>query len=211
MGIEGRILLLEKKFKQAIPKLTIFYQAYPSAKNAIYLASAYQGNADESSAIEVLEAFLNNNNNNNRIRVILASIYLNSNKDKAIQSYETISKTQPNSVVVNNNLAWLYMEKGDLDNGLKFAEKAFSVAPDIANVVDTYSQILLKRGEKRSALEKAVLASELTDGEDIDIQLNYIETLLANSRNNQAKMLLDKIKSKTEEQKIKQEKLTKLL
>ena len=210
MGIEGRILLLDKKFKQAIPKLTIFYQAYPSDKNAIYLASAYQRSADESGAIEVLESFLNNNNND-RVRVILASIYLNSNKDKAIQNYETISKTQPNSVVVNNNLAWLYMEKGDLDNALQFAEKAYSIAPDVANVVDTYSQILLKNGEKRSALEKAALASELSDGEDIDIQLNYIETLLANSRKNQAKSLLDKIKLNTKEQKSKHANLVALL
>jgi hypothetical protein len=47
------------------------------------------------------------------------------------------------------------------------------------------------------------LASELSDGEDIDIQFNYIEALLANSRKNQAKMLLDKIKPETKEQRNK--------
>lgn len=211
IGIEGRILLLEKKFEQAIPKLDVFYQAYPSAQNALYLVSAYQGNEDESNGIKVLETFLKDNKSNDRIRGVLASLYLNSDKGKAIQNYEKISKTQPNSVVVSNNLAWLYMEKGDLDNAQKFAEKAFSIAPDVANVVDTYSQILLKKGEKRSALEKAVLASELSDGEDVDIQLNYIEALLANSRKNQAKMLLDGMNLKTEAQKSKHAKLVTLL
>lgn len=209
-GIEGRILLLEKEYEQAIPKLTVFYQTYPSAQNAIYLASAYQGTTDESKAIDVYEAFLINNNDD-RIRVILANIYLNTDKNKAIKNYETISKTQTNSVVVNNNLAWLYMEKGDLANALKFAEKAFSIAPDVANVVDTYSQILLKKGENRSALEKAELASGLSNGEDIDIQLNYIETLLANSRKNEAKLQLDKIKPKTKAQNKKHAKLVTFL
>lgn len=209
MGIEGRILLLEKNFKQAVQKLNDFYQAYPSAQNAIYLASAYQGSADDSNAIEVLEAFLINNNDD-RVRLILASLYLNSEKGKAIQNYETISKNQPNNVVINNNLAWLYMEKGNLAKALLYSKKAYEIAPEVANVVDTYSQILLRNGEKRSALEKAVLASELSDGEDINIELNYIETLLANSRNNQAKMLLDKIKPKTKEQRNKLAKLAKL-
>lgn len=210
MGMEGRILLLEEKFEQAIPKLDVFYQAYPSAKNALYLAGAYQGNKDESSAVKVLEEFLKDNNNNH-VSVILAGFYLNSDKDKAIQSYEAISNAQSNNVVVNNNLAWLYMEKGDLGNALKFAEKAFSVAPDVANVVDTYSQILLKKGEVRLALNKAERALELSKGEDIDIKLNYIEILIANSRKNQAKTLLDTIKVTTKEQKSKYEKLLTLL
>jgi len=209
-GIEGRILLLEKKYEQAIPKLTDFYQTYSSAKNAIYLASAYQGIADESNAIKVLEAFLINNNDD-RVRVILANIYLNADKNKAIESYETISKTQSNSVVVNNNLAWLYMEKGDLANALKFAEKAFSIAPDVANVVDTYGQVLLKSGDKKKALAKSKDAYSLSKGEDVDITLNYIETLLANSRKNEAKAQLDKIKPKTKAQNKKHAKLVTLL
>jgi len=210
MGIAGRILLLEKKFKQAIPKLDSFYQAFPSAQNLIYLASAHKESGNEVEAIKLLEAFLINSSDD-RVRAILASVYLNSDKGKAIQNYEVISKNQPNSVIVNNNLAWLYMERGDLDKALKFAEKAFSVAPDVPNVVDTYSQILLKKGENRRALEKAEQALNLSKGEGIDIQLNYIEALLANSRTNQAKSLLDKIKTKTAEQTKKKSKLEKLL
>ena len=173
MGIEGRILLLEKKFEQAVPKLSDFYQSYPSAQNAMYLALAYQGSDNENKAIKILEGFLGKNNDD-RVRITLAGLYLKNDKDNAIKSYEITSKTQPNSVLVNNNLAWLYMKKGDLENALKFAKKAFSAAPEIANVADTYSQILLKRGNNRSALKKAELALDLSDGENIDIQLNYI-------------------------------------
>ena len=210
MGLEGRILLLEKKFSQATSKLDSFYQAYSSAQNAIYLASAYQGNSQDTKAIDVLKGFLSKNNDD-RVRMILASIYLNSSKDKAIESYEKVFKSQPSSVVVNNNLAWLYMEKGDLDSALKFSEKAISIAPDVANVVDTYSQILLKRGEKRDALKNSAKASELSNGKDIDIQLNYIETLLENSRKNEAKALLIKTEVSTKKQMARKSQLVKLL
>lgn len=203
MGLEGRILLLEKKFTLAIPKLVDFYQAYPSAQNAIYLATAHQGNTDEPSAIKILENFLVDNEKDNRVRVFLANLYLNNDKNKAIQNYEKILETQPKNIVVSNNLAWLYMEKGDLDKALVFAEKAFSIAPNVDNVVDTYSQVLLKSGKKREALKIAAMASELSSGKNIDIQLNYIETLIANSRINEAKKLLAKVSPITEPQKDK--------
>ena len=210
MGLEGRLLLLEGKHEQAIHKLNEFYQAYPSTQNAIYLVSAYQGNSDESNAIKLLEAFLTSNEKDDRARVVLASLYLKSDKDKAIESYEKVSVTQSKSIIVNNNLAWLYMEKDDLDSALKFAEKAYDIAPDVANVVDTYSQILLKKGDKRNALKKAAKAFELSDGKDIDIHLNYIDTLLANSRKNEAKTLLNTVEAKSAEQQERVMELSKL-
>lgn len=203
MGLEGRILLLEKRFTLAIPKFADFYQAYPSAQNAIYLASSHQGNADEPSAIKILENFLAHNEKDDRVRIFLANLYLNNDKNKAIENYEKISETQPESIVVSNNLAWLYMEKGDFDKALVFAEKAFAIAPNVDNVVDTYSQVLLKSGKKREALKIAAKASELSSGKNIDIQLNYIETLIANSRINEAKKLLAKVSPITEQQKNK--------
>lgn len=210
LGMEGRILLLEKKFDLAISKLDEFYKAYPSAQNVIYLALAYKENGGEVNAIKALEGFLKNNDSDH-VRAILANLYLASNRNKAIQHYEAISMQQPKNVVVNNNLAWLYMEKGDLSKALKFAEKAFSEAPEVANVVDTYGKILLKSGDKRKALEKAEQALALVDGKDIDIHLNYIEALLANSRKNQAKKALEMVKPKTDEQKNKVAKLAELL
>lgn len=211
MGLEGRIFLIEKKFKQAIPKLDNFYQAYPSAQNVLYLAAAYQGDSDENSAIKVLESFLMNNENDDRVRVFLASMYLNNDKNKAIQSYEKISKTQPKSIVVSNNLAWLYMEKGDLDKALIFAEMAFSIAPDVANVVDTYSQVLLKSGKKRRALTKSKEAFNLSTSKDLDITLNYIELLIINSRKNEARKLLNNVEPQNLHQRSKVDILKKIL
>ena len=210
-GLKGRIYLLEEKYKLAIPKLETLYKTYASSQNVLYLASAHQGNQDISQAISVLEGYLLKHENDDRIRAILAGMYITNDKDKALESYVRIAENYPDSVVVNNNLAWLYMDNNDLDKAIIYAQKAFELAPEVANVVDTYSQVLLKSGDKRSALKKASKASELAKGKDIDIQLNYVEVLIANARKNEAKSLLEKIEPSTAEQTTKKSQLAKLL
>ena len=199
-GIEGRLFLLEKNYAEAVPKLAIFYQAKPSHQNVINLAVALQGNNEVPRATTLLEDHIDQFKGNERVRTLLASLYLNGQQQKALTSYQEIIKTQPNNVLVNNNLAWLYMEGGSIDKALLHAETAYNLAPKHANVVDTYSQVLLKSGNKRLSLEKAEQAYELSETKDTDIALNYIEVLIANSRKNEAKKLLLAIDTATDKQ-----------
>jgi len=69
-------------------------------------------------------------------------------------------QTQPESVLVNNNFAWLYMEK-------------------------------------------AVKAYKLTEGNSVNITLNYIEGLIANERRDEARKLLKKTPPQSEAKKAK--------
>ena len=130
----------------------------------------------------------------------MASFYLDGQQEKALTTYELIAKTQPDNFMINNNLAWLYLQKGQLEIALSHAEKAYKAAPKVPNVVDTYSQVLLKQGNKRLALETAEKAYNLSKGKDTDIMLNYIEVLIANSRKNEAKKLLAKTDTSNGEQ-----------
>jgi len=189
-GIKGRIYLLEKNYSQAIPKLMAFYQAKPNHQNVIYLVSALQANNEANRAIVVLESHVEKFNGSDRVKALLASFYLNGQQDKALVAYQNIIETQPNNVVINNNLAWLYMEEGNMEKAMFHAEAAYKLSPQLANVVDTYSQVLLKSGDKRTALNKAEEAFKLSKAKDTDIALNYIEVLIANSRKNEAKKLL---------------------
>ena len=189
-GIEGRILLLEQKFPQAAPKLLSFYNAKPSHQNVIYLAAALQGNNETDKAVSILESHVEQFKGSDRVQALLASMYLNGQQGKALITYQRIIETQPNNVMINNNLAWLYMESGKLEKALFHAEAAYKLSSDNANVVDTYSQVLLKSGKKRQALEKAETAYKLSEAKDVDIALNYVEVLIANSRKNEAKKLL---------------------
>lgn len=206
-GLLGRIYLLEESYVQAIPKLTMFYNTYPSSQNAIYLAGAHLGNEDNSKAAKVLEHYLTIDPNNNRVETMLAGVYLENNSNKAIAVYDDVVKKQPKNVVAHNNLAWLYLEQNNISKALEHAEKAFELAPHIANIVDTYSKVLLGSGDKRAALKYASKASEIAEGKDVDIQLNYVEVLIANNRMNEAKDLLSKAMTSTDEQKEKKSKL----
>jgi putative PEP-CTERM system TPR-repeat lipoprotein len=197
-GMLGRILLLEKKYTQAIPKLRVLYKAYPTSQNAIYLASTYVYNKNNVGAGEVLENYLTIDTSNNRIKTMLASIYLESDISKSISIYNDVVVERPKNIIAHNNLAWLYFEQKELDKALVHAETAFALAPQVANVVDTYGKVLLASGNKKAALSHARDASTLAKGKDVDIQLNYIEALIANSRMLDAQDLLTRIKTTTE-------------
>lgn len=199
-GFLGRILLLEESFTQAIPKLTEFYSVYPSSQNAVYLAGAYMGNKEKGKASEVLEHYLTIDPTDNRIKTMLAGIYLENDTNKAIAVYDDVVKKQPKNVIAHNNLAWLYLEKGEIDKALVHAKEAFTLAPNIPNIADTYGKVLLKSGDKKGALKYASKAFDLAKGQDIDIQLNYIEALIANNRVNEAKELLKQTLPKKDEQ-----------
>lgn len=199
-GLLGRIFLIEEEYAQAVPKLSELYKVYPSSQNAVYLARAYIGDEKEPKGIEMLEHYLTIDPNDNRIKTMLAGMYLEDDTSKAIGVYEDVVQKQPKNVIAHNNLAWLYLEQNKIEQSLKHAKEAFTLAPQIANIADTYGKVLLKSGDKRAALKYASKASEIAKGKDIDIQLNYIEALIANSRSNEASDLLGQVSVKTDEQ-----------
>lgn len=206
-GIEGRILFLEEEYEKSLPKLVTLYEAYPSSQNAIYIARAHLANKNELKAVEVLEHHLTKDGSAHEIKTLLAGMYLKNDTLKAIGVYEDVVQNQPQNVIAHNNLAWLYLENNNIEKSLLHAKKAFDLAPGIANVVDTYSKALFASGDNRTALKYAREAVDLSKGQDIEIQLNYAEVLIANSRSNEAADLLNKIVTSTELQKNKKQHL----
>jgi putative PEP-CTERM system TPR-repeat lipoprotein len=196
-GITGRIYLLDRKFVEAIPLLQQQYTAKPSSLNATYLAFALEGNNQKNEAIELLEQFSSKEEVDNklhpRVSLNLANMYLAEHQSKAIVEYEKLIKVIPTNVVVLNNLSWLYMEQGQFFQALKYSKQAYDLNAEIPNVVDTYAQALLKSDKKAEALVKAKEAYELSKGQNIDIALNYAETLLANNNTEDAKRILSEI------------------
>jgi len=206
-GIEGRILLLERNFSAAAPKLKQQYDAKPSEQNVVFLAHALEGDNQQQTAIKLLERYSSEHGLQPRVSLSLANLYLSADVNKAIVEYEGLLKIQPENIVVLNNLSWLYMEKGLSSQALEHAKKAYSLSAEVPNVVDTYAQVLLKSGKKVQALEKAEQAYKLSKHMDVDIALNFAETLLANDDKKQAKSILLNIQIKTKAQKTKHQQL----
>jgi len=68
-------------------------------------------------------------------------------------AYEQVLSHDPNSVTALNNLAYVYAELlNDQDHALELAERARRLAPDAANVADTYGWMLWQHGRSDSAL-----------------------------------------------------------
>jgi putative PEP-CTERM system TPR-repeat lipoprotein len=212
-GIEGRILLLDKDFAAAVPKLKRLYQIKPSSNNVVYLAYALEGNKQKLEAITLLEKHEAKNELDNkinqRVSLSLANMYLAEQQDKAIAEYERLVSVFPNNVVALNNLSWLYMDQSQFVKALTYAKQAYNLTNKIPNVVDTYAQVLLRSGKKVEALSKAQEAYELSKGKDIDIVLNLAEILLANNNIKEAKLLLDGMVTVTAKQKEKKQQLLK--
>ncbi len=210
-GIEGRILLLEGKFSEAIPKLTQMYQTKPSSQNAIFLAQAHEGNNQKKTAINILENYSQKHGLEPSISLNLANLYLFDDQKKAIVEYEKLIKVQPNNIIVLNNLSWLYLENNTFSKALVHAKKAYSLSPEIADVVDTYAQVLFRSGEKEKALAKAEEAYQISKMKNVDIVLNFAEILLVNGDRSQARSLLRDIEVNTKLQKLRHQKLTEQL
>ncbi len=73
------------------------------------------------------------------------------NNREAIARYEQLLRRSPDNVVAMNNIALLY---GPADKrALPLAQKAASLAPESAAVLDTYGWLLLKNGDAKGAVE----------------------------------------------------------
>ncbi len=95
--------------------------------------------------------------------------YLEAGKlENAIALLEELNPDTTRNVLVLNNLAWAYQE---LDNpkAVNYAQRAYELKPDSAQIADTYGWALFKFGEKEKAREILKKALEL-DPENEDIK-----------------------------------------
>ncbi|REL28567.1 PEP-CTERM system TPR-repeat protein PrsT [Thalassotalea euphylliae] len=204
-GLYGRLALLEQDFSAAATHLKTFYQAQPTARNAMLLAGAHTGLKQNPQAIAILKAHLANYTYDGRIGSLLGNLMLEAGESgSALSVYEQMAKKEPTNIIALNNTAWLYMEQGQLDQALDYAEKAIAIAPEVASVIDTYGKVLLKSGQTRKALVQAKKAYELSRAKDVDIAINYVESLIANNRLNKARKIIAAIDAKniTQREKI---------
>lgn len=70
------------------------------------------------------------------------------NPEDAMNYLEQALRLNPNVPVVLNNLAWVLMEKGDIDNALVYAKKAVKLREFHPNFRETLGQILIKKAQK---------------------------------------------------------------
>ncbi len=153
-ALEARVLLAQGKKAQAAKAWAQAYTLERNAKWAVRLADLYRDLGKTDKAIALLEDELKRKGSP-QVRLMLATVYQGAGrKDAAIGQYERlVAGPGAKNPVVLNNLAWLYFKKGD-HRAKGLAARAYEVAPDKAEILDTYGWILLQQGgDPAQALE----------------------------------------------------------
>ncbi len=125
-------------------------------------------------------------------RAALAESLIKRNQHKAAaEHYLVLNKSNPNNLLIVNNLAWSLSESND-SRALSFAEQALKLAPDNPAVMDTLGWILVQQGQTARGLK--LLRQALAKAPDAgDIQYHYAAALAKNGDKARARQELDRL------------------
>ncbi|WP_111641488.1 tetratricopeptide repeat protein [Marinimicrobium alkaliphilum] len=93
----------------------------------------------------------------------------------AIATYEQMIERNPEDPVALNNLAWLLKDR-ELGRATQLAERAVTLEPDSAPILDTYGWLLHLQGDRAGALSFLERAAELApNSEEIQQNLQIVK------------------------------------
>ncbi|MFA5631065.1 MAG: XrtA/PEP-CTERM system TPR-repeat protein PrsT [Porticoccaceae bacterium] len=188
----GRIALASNQPAEAEAYLRKAMSANPNAMTLLWLGGAITAQGRSSEALGLLATWLADNPDDVLVRNQLAASYLQSGRElEARGQYQEILQKMPDNVLILNNLAWLF-RTDDPQRALAYIEKANRLAPDNAQVKDTYAMIQLERNAIREALALNQKALELTPDNP---QLLYHRTMIlrADGQNEEVIRILEKL------------------
>jgi putative PEP-CTERM system TPR-repeat lipoprotein len=193
MALEGDVLMAANKPADAARAFAEVEKVQPDAAIAIKSYEAMRA-ANLSRPEQPLQRWLALKPEDYRVRTALSEFYISSNRiNEAIGELEAIHKQVPNSAAILNNLAWMYLQRGD-NRAEGVAKQAYELAPGDPSVTDTYGWILISGKQFDRALpllEKAAKAA----ADDGDIQYHYAVALAGSNRKDEARTILQRIVS----------------
>lgn len=161
-GLEGWLAMRQQKAKEAIAAFTAALQRYPNSNWAVNLAEAQWLDKDMDGGLATLEKWLKDHPNDIQAQFALANAYLAFGRESlAKTAFTKLNELAPNNIIVLNNLAWL-LRKEKPALALKYAEKAFELAPNGAMSMDTLGTILLEQNQLERAERLLRQASDIT-------------------------------------------------
>jgi tetratricopeptide (TPR) repeat protein len=199
-GVAARIALLENRPKDAIADAMIAYEANPSSKNMLLVVQAYDLAGESQNSYDFLGKYLQNNPNDLRALMLKGEKQIIRDVDASIATYEKALTVNENNFIVLNNLAYILLEQGRLDEASSYATRAYELRPDNVAIADTVAQVFVKQNKIEEAVDvyQKVRASST---ENEEIYLNYVEALLLNDNKVIATRRLDDKEFKQDESK----------
>lgn len=165
--VHGHILLGQKKFNEALPKLLNGYREDKSARIASLVYINYKELKKQDEGFSFLQQHIENQPKDLASQILIANEYIEKGQLTDAKKYYqlTLSLMEMHSLA-NNNLAWILYKEKKYNEAVSFVEKAIKASPNTANYLDTAGTIKMALGKKQEAIKLFTKATELAPNND---------------------------------------------
>jgi len=176
--LEGDFLAGQQKWAQAEAAFRVAQKLAPDDGTVALRIYAVMSNGGKPTAADLAaDKWMKEHPKDVAVPDYLAELALKKQDYRAAaRQYQELVVRQPDNVLFLNNLAWVAGELGD-PKALSYAEKAATLAPANASVLDTLGMLLVKQGNVREGLEKLQKAAQLAPNQS-DIRLHLAEAMI---------------------------------
>ncbi len=176
--LEADLLASEHKWREAEGALTAAQKRAPDDGNIaakLHVVMTEAGNGAQADA--AAEKWMRAHPKDTVVHAYLGDVALRKPDYKAAaRHYQALVALQPNNIVFLNNLAWVSGELGD-PKALSYAERAATLAPANAHVLDTFGTLLIKKGDLTQGVANLRKAVQL-EPTQADIRLHLAKALI---------------------------------
>ena len=189
-GLKGWLAERQGKPVEAIQAYQDALTHFESTGWVVSLANAYGQIGDHDKGMAVLESWIKKYPEDFVARFTLADARLQHGQhDTARKDFEILLQSQPNNIVVLNNLSWL-LRKESPARSLEMAQRAYSLAPETIEVKDTLALALIGQGQTERAIR--ILKDAMAQAPDnLTIQFHLAQAYADKGDKNQARELLN--------------------
>ncbi|MFC3094302.1 PEP-CTERM system TPR-repeat protein PrsT [Alteromonas sediminis] len=176
-GVEARIAFQDNRFADAAEHAEVAYTATPNLRNLALFVRALEASKQGEKAYSTLSAYTEKNPNDPSARMMLAERMIGRDVDNAVTLYQEALEVMPQNFIALNNLAYLYLDRGDYEKALPLAQRAVEIRPSMPEAVDTLAQVYVAQNELKRArdLYETVINNNVRNDE---VALHYIELLV---------------------------------
>lgn len=175
-GFLARFQLNNKQPELALENALVAYNATPNNRNLILLVFTYDTLQQTNKTMELLKQHIEKSPKDLAARMLLAERQISDDLSGAMATYEVALQQNPNNYIASNNLAYLYLQKGDITKAKVYGQKAVELKPNNAAALDTLAQIYVAEKDYKEALN--LYERVITDTmQNEEIYLNYVEAL----------------------------------
>lgn len=148
--LEGDLYMADKAWSKAAKA---YQQGLAISYERPLVIKSYQAQREAGTPAPegVLRDWLDKHPDDAATRLLLAQQYTDHQQALAASQYELVLKAYPTNIAALNNLAWIYTEQGN-PKALAMAERAYKLAPQSADVADTYAWALIAANQPETAL-----------------------------------------------------------